>query len=146
MYLEELIDLLTKINETHLNSEQEKIEARKVAELEAQGYRVVDGGQTDGYGDDGTAPYEYTDWRTSEVLQSGRIASPADIPDPPGSDMWYHIDRVLDNDDLNEVYAHDDTKISDVLVQSLLEGIKYAAEPAIEAVIADKALERSITT
>ncbi|MFE7928358.1 hypothetical protein ACFU6S_06390 [Streptomyces sp. NPDC057456] len=43
----------------------------KVRELEASGLRIVDGGQTGSYDDDGRSDWEVTDWRTGQVVASG---------------------------------------------------------------------------
>lgn len=55
-----------------LNDHDTKLERKHVAELEAKGYRIVTGGQTDGYGDDGKTSFELRDWRTSELIFEGR--------------------------------------------------------------------------
>ncbi|WP_309318869.1 hypothetical protein [Streptomyces salinarius] len=43
----------------------------RVREVESSGLRIVDGGQTGSYDDDGRADWEVTDWRTGEVVASG---------------------------------------------------------------------------
>jgi len=67
-------------NRLHCNATWDANRNARVAELEAEGYRIIDGG-------DQTSPDEeevYTDWRTGEELPSR------------GSDNWYHIDVIYD--------------------------------------------------
>lgn len=46
-------------------------EQQRIAKLEADGYRIIDGGQTGPYDADGKCGYAYTDCRTGETLASG---------------------------------------------------------------------------
>lgn len=70
---------------------------RKVDELVASGKRIIDGGQTSSYYDDGTCDWEVTAWKTDEVVLSGRsdIAGydkAVQEADPDGT--WFHIDNI----------------------------------------------------
>jgi hypothetical protein len=82
--------------------------AARIAEVEARGGRIVDGGQGP-YDENGTAPWEVTDWRTGELLASGRSADPDDADGEaaaldPG-DTWHHIDGVSMETEPTEVVA-----------------------------------------
>jgi hypothetical protein len=66
---------------------RDRLHHTKIEELEAQGFRIIDGGQID---DDG---WEYTDWRTGEVLARGT----GDDSGIGKGERWYHIDRVHDD-------------------------------------------------
>ena len=65
--------------------EDQKLEAR-IQEVESQGCRITDGGQING------SRWEYTDWRTDEVLAKGRSRKDHDKLQMP--DNWYHIDHI----------------------------------------------------
>src|SRR5262245_1687957 len=54
-----------------VNGRDDDREAQQIAELEAKGYRIVTGGQTDGYVD-GKTSFELRDWRTGELIFEGR--------------------------------------------------------------------------
>jgi len=80
---------------------EDRREAR-IQELETQGRRIVDGGQTSSYGEDGKCDWEITDWRTGEVIASGRgtiedYDAAGDASDP--EHHFFHIDHVSDDDD-----------------------------------------------
>lgn len=67
-----------------------------VAELEAEGRRIVGGGQTSGEGD-----WDITDWRTGKLIAAGRGLEADGLTcralDPKGT--WIHIDHVRDQGD-----------------------------------------------
>ena len=74
----------------------------KIHELEVQGRRIVDGGQTSSYGDDGKCDWEITAWRTGEVIASGRgtfeeFVASGDAIDPAG--RFFHIDHLDGGED-----------------------------------------------
>ena len=71
---------------------------QRLKELEAAGFRLVNGGQTDAYDDQGMAPWRIYDHRTGETLAEGR-GRPVDM-DELWQDDWYHVDRVLDELDV----------------------------------------------
>jgi hypothetical protein len=65
-------------------------EAAKIAELEAEGWRIVDGGSTSG------ERWETTDWRTGDVLARGKTFASYEEHEPPPSEKWFHIDQIYD--------------------------------------------------
>ncbi|GAA2564250.1 hypothetical protein GCM10010435_40660 [Winogradskya consettensis] len=73
---------------------------QRIEELEAQGHRIITGGQI---GDDG---WDIIDWRTSEILAAGGggieayEAAAAEL-DPDGK--FVHHDRILEDEDLTYV-------------------------------------------
>lgn len=78
-----------------------QLRASRISELEALGYRIVNGGQTSGwYTDDHgreVTDAQMTDWRTGEVLvvvtgSDEDYAYALDAADPTG--RWWHIDHV----------------------------------------------------
>lgn len=79
--------------------EREKDSARedaKIKALEAEGFRIVDGGQTGPPDEDGNeAGWQTRDWRTREVLAEG---VGWDTYEASGEDNWYHIDNVMSDD------------------------------------------------
>ena len=73
-------------NRLHDNATWDANRNARVAELEAKGYRIVDGGgQISPDGEEEA----YADWRTGEEL-------------PSRSDNWYHIDTIDYNVDIPE--------------------------------------------
>jgi hypothetical protein len=73
----------------------------RIAQLEEQGYRIVDGGQAGSYDDDGKCDYACTDWRTGKTLFTGQgtyedymAALPA-AAERDGRE-WCHRDHVND--------------------------------------------------
>lgn len=105
---------------------------QRIAELESQGYRIVDGGQTGGYDDDGRCPWEVTDWRTREVLTSGHgtfddYGETLTRIDP--EETWFHIDQILNDESFTE-------PSSDGLPPSLAEALEEWADQAPDAEIA----------
>lgn len=73
---------------------------RRIEELEAQGHRIITGGQI---GQDG---WDIIDWRTNEILAAGAggldeyEAAARDL-DP--DDKFVHHDRILEDEDLEYV-------------------------------------------
>lgn len=82
-------------------------EATRIAEIETAGGRIVSGGQTDSYGADGKAPWEIHDWRTGELLASGRSAGPEGmdeaiaILDP--EETWVDVGNIVMDAEPTEV-------------------------------------------
>lgn len=73
------LDLLTKENQDY---------AAKIQQLEAAGYRIINGGSI------GEDSWEYTDYKTGEVLAKGSHAE-YDAYDPPMH--WYHRDHICED-------------------------------------------------
>jgi hypothetical protein len=80
-----------------LDLDAKLVEAR-IIELEAEGYRIIDGGQISGGGDE-EIEWEYTDWRTGEVIATGRGTDDSCCPD-----NWYHMDPL--RDEIFEITKH----------------------------------------
>jgi hypothetical protein len=90
-----------------MSAEQQAAHEAWVAEVEAQGYRVVDGGQTSAYeysSGTGRCDYEVTDYRTGEILASGHgtiedyEAAGEALSRRLGQPLW-HIDPLTDEVD-----------------------------------------------
>jgi hypothetical protein len=65
--------------------------ARRARAKEAEGFRIVDGGQT-GPHVEGLAPWELSDWRTGEVVATGNgLDSFQAIFE---SERWWHVDSL----------------------------------------------------
>ncbi|NYH51364.1 hypothetical protein HNR06_000953 [Nocardiopsis arvandica] len=64
----------------------------RIAALEAEGYRIVAVGQVGACGEDGKAFWEVRDWRTDELLASGR--SEARNTFSATRDEWWDIGRI----------------------------------------------------
>ncbi|MGH3223608.1 MAG: hypothetical protein ACRDPY_33820 [Streptosporangiaceae bacterium] len=82
----------------------------RIGMLERQGCRIVAGGQTGSYGDDEACDFACTDWRTGEILFTGRgtyqdyLAAFEAAADRDGRE-WCHRDRV---DEVATEGTHDD--------------------------------------
>jgi hypothetical protein len=75
------------------------LDEERVAKLEAEGYRIVGGGQTSSFDDDGRCEWECTDWRTGETLASGRgtydeYGAAVDAAAERDGRPWCHRDHV----------------------------------------------------
>jgi len=102
--------------------------AARVAEVEARGHRIVSGGQTSSYDEDGTTSWEVTDWRTGELLASGRSTGPDGMDEAvaaldPGN-TWYYIDGITMDTEPTEVAAEG---IPASLGAALDEWVSYAS-------------------
>lgn len=83
---------------TATEREYERAEEAAAAKAEAEGNRIVNGGQSSGWTDD-VCDWEYRDWRTREVLASGtstedeqdRLVDAAIAADEK---PWLHIDNL----------------------------------------------------
>jgi hypothetical protein len=64
-------------------------EEARIKELEAQGWRIVDGGTM------GDGEWDWTDYRTNEVLASNETHD--GDPFDAWGERWYHIDRITDD-------------------------------------------------
>jgi hypothetical protein len=96
----------------HIAAEKFAIDAA-ITRLEAEGFRIVDGGSTS------PDEWEYTDWRSGEVLAAGdRNEGKGDVDWP---DNWFHIDRV-----------HDDIPLGPEPVLGLPEWLTDAIVEAVE--------------
>lgn len=85
--IENLTDAVAKqiaVTLDAIDQDQRAFDAR-VQELESQGHRITDGGQID------RNRWEYTDWRTDEVLANGRCKDHDKVELP---DNWYHVDHI----------------------------------------------------
>ena len=110
------------------------IEGAERAWVEAQerkGLRVVSGGQTGAYDEDGKAPWTVTDWRTHETLATG-VSS---YDDMTWADNWIDISAAESGGALNGVDLDPATKVLDELpentppqVRSFIEGLIAAME------------------
>lgn len=81
---------------------QARIIEADIRQLEADGHRIVDGGQICGYDARGECGYRYTDYRTGNVLVEGRGTYEDDERETnayPGSEHWIHIDSVTEHAD-----------------------------------------------
>lgn len=82
-------------------AERHATEAARCTEIEAEGYRIVEGGQTTSYDDDSKCGYAISDFRTSEVLVRGYGAAEEfdtawdALADKLGQPL-YHRDRIFD--------------------------------------------------
>jgi hypothetical protein len=97
MTIEELGSMIVQQIQNAIDAtdrENAQIDAR-IKELEAQGYRIINGGQISS-GDEPDKG-EYTDWRTGEVLWTGAY------DDSRPDNNWYHIDHIQ-----NEVWDNSD--------------------------------------
>jgi hypothetical protein len=89
-------------------AERHDAEQARCAAVEAEGFRIVDGGQTTSYDDDSKCGYAISDFRTGEVLAKGY--GPAEDFDAAWDTLadklrqpLYHRDRIFD-----EVLESDD--------------------------------------
>jgi hypothetical protein len=65
--------------------------ARRARAKEAEGYRIVEGGQT-GPHVDGLAPWELTEWRSGEVIAAGSGLESFQGTFETG--RWWHVDSL----------------------------------------------------
>jgi hypothetical protein len=102
----------------------------KVEELEAAGRRIVDAGQVGAHhGNDG-ADWEVTDWRTGEVIASGRgdfeaFSTALNTLDPTG--QWALIDGLMPDVDATPVTPT--PGLPESLAAALQEWAEHRAEP-----------------
>ncbi|MEV4343751.1 hypothetical protein AB0J83_04665 [Actinoplanes sp. NPDC049596] len=87
---------------------------KRIEELEAQGHRIVTGGQL---GDDA---WDIIDWRTNEILAAGpggldELVAAGQELDP--DDNWVHHDRILE-----------DEAVTPTQTEGLPEGLAEAIE------------------
>jgi hypothetical protein len=80
-------------------------ESTEIRRLEADGFRIVDGGQDDSPDDNGESDWSVRDWRTGEVLASGHgdhVASgeAVDREESRRGERWYHRDRIWQDTDM----------------------------------------------
>ena len=108
----------------------------RIAKLEEQGYRIVDGGQIGSYqGDDGTCDYACTDWRTGQTLFTGRGTYQdylAELEAAAGRDgrEWCHRDHV---DEVATGGSHDDlAQLDPARVPGLPESLVRALTEWVE--------------
>lgn len=81
-------------------------EEQEIRELEANGYRIVDGGQDGSYDTQNRCAWSTADWRTGEVLVSGfgtieEMEQAVEAADPEG--RWVHRDGIGSEDGPEEV-------------------------------------------
>lgn len=89
--------------------EADASDARRAEAIQAQGFRIVDGGQLSGWSS-GRTRVEYTDARTGEVLFAGEVSDLEEGWD----EAWLHKDRL-----------HDDVVLPDYPVdQSLPDSVR----------------------
>ncbi|MDI6098843.1 hypothetical protein QLQ12_09550 [Actinoplanes sp. NEAU-A12] len=111
---------MTDLVKTHIQNaleanraDNEKI-GERISELEAQGNRIVTGGQI------GETAWDIVDWRTNEILAAGNdgpggfLAAGQEL-DP--DDRWIHYDRVLE-----------DAGLTYVVTEGLPDGLANAIE------------------
>lgn len=84
-----------RVLEKHNRNNEARLE--RIAKLEAEGHRIVNGGQTSHTG------WEITDWRTGEVIAEGEYGiegynAATERLDPDGK--WYHFDHTFDDETL----------------------------------------------
>ena len=65
--------------------------ARRARAKEAEGFRIVDGGQA-GPHVEGLAPWELTDWRTGEVVATGLGLE--SFQEMFEKERWWHVDSL----------------------------------------------------
>jgi hypothetical protein len=111
-------------------AERHDAEQARCAEVEAEGFRIVDGGQTTSYDDDSKCGYAISDFRTGEVLAKGY--GPAEDFDAAWDALadklrqpLYHRDRIFD-----EVLESDDRQSwpSTTLPKSLATALQEWAD------------------
>jgi len=116
-----------------LNDADHRRRVAEIARLEEEGYRIVTGGQTRPYGEDGdinVTTFEMRDWRTNELLFEGRGTLDdydrlCDEHDP--EDRWFHIDNI-DN------ITSDTPPVPDGIPESLAQVLgDWAADNAADA-------------
>jgi hypothetical protein len=88
-YLEAIREHVAAVIKT--DEDLEEHVARRALDKEADGYRIVDGGQT-GPHVDGLAPWELTDWRSGEVIATGSGLD--SFQSQFESERWWHIDSL----------------------------------------------------
>jgi hypothetical protein len=83
--------------------------AARAREIEAKGMRLVEGGQTGGYDEQGNAPWEITDWRRGVLLASGNRLEAYEQAMETAADgeVWCDIEAVHDEDSLSEAEPTD---------------------------------------
>lgn len=72
--------------------EADAADARRAEAIQAQGFRIGDGGQVSGWSN-GRTRVEYTDARTGEILFAGEVSEAGD----GWEDAWFHVDRLYDD-------------------------------------------------
>jgi hypothetical protein len=81
------------------NEEYDAAQAAEIDRLEAEGYRIVDGGQVDRDPETNESTWQITDWRTGETLASGsgddEFITASDALE--AQHRGYHIDHVLED-------------------------------------------------
>lgn len=106
-------------------------DAKEIAQLEAAGRRIVDGGQITSYDEDNECGWEITDWRTGEVLASGHSTyeeyiAAYELVDPDGK--FYHHDHIGET----PTTVPDTDGVPPSLAQALEDWIGQNATPSSE--------------
>ncbi|MGW1344668.1 hypothetical protein ACWCOV_26745 [Kribbella sp. NPDC002412] len=107
----------------------------KIRTLEADGFRIIDGGQTGDRDDAGEAIWQNIDWRTREVLSEGvgyeAYTASAD-------ETWYHVDHVDDGEKFFEALTtlKESSGLPPSLASALTEWAEENPDDAIELVSA----------
>ena len=89
-------------------AERERVtqaEAAEIRRLEADGYRIVDGGQETSRDDEGESDWSMGDWRTGELLANGHgdaaaCGEVADREESRRGERSYHRDPVWTDMDM----------------------------------------------
>lgn len=111
-----------------------------IANVERRGYRIIDGGQEDAYGDDGKCDYRCTDWRTGQVLFAGRgtytdYCAAMDAAEKRDGRIWCHRDHVDEvategtRDDLTPPEVAHIAGLPEALLDHLTDWVEEAATP-----------------
>lgn len=93
---------------------QEKRKEALLADYEAKGYRIIDGGQT------GPDTWDVTDYRTGKLIAEGDggIDGLNKVTDEQGA-MWVHVDPITDDLPL------EDDPVTEGLPESLCEALTF---------------------
>ncbi|MER6314390.1 hypothetical protein ABT237_11550 [Streptomyces sp. NPDC001581] len=116
--------------------------AQRVAEVEAAGHRIIDGGQTGSYDDAGRASWAISDWRTGTVLASGcddyeHYSAALTKADP--DNCWILVDNLSEQTGLPEVDPI--PGLPESLAEALQEWIESNAAPSEVAAWINERLE-----
>ncbi|MDJ0384963.1 hypothetical protein [Streptomyces sp. G-G2] len=116
--------------------------AQKVAEVEAAGHRLIDGGQTGSYDDAGRASWAINDWRTGAVLASGcddYEGYSAAVAKADPDNCWILVDNLSEETGLPEVDSI--PGLPDSLAEALQEWVESKAAPLEVAAWINERLE-----
>ncbi|WP_051362502.1 WhiB family transcriptional regulator [Amycolatopsis thermoflava] len=85
-----------------VNEAADRREHEAIEKLEVEGHRIVTGGQTGGYDEKGTTPFEVRDWRTDQLIFSSRGTLDDFeklVEERDTEDKWVFIDSIEFDDE-----------------------------------------------